>query len=99
LECAFGVVGKDLDKQDFNGIYLVRFGFRMWEILICDGFLPLKTQINSKKPGFGRKKSVEDAITLGPTPRATLVGMNVSYQHTPQEGLASNKRPLTNCID
>jgi hypothetical protein len=34
LECALGVVGKDLDKQDFNGIYLVRFGFRMWEILI-----------------------------------------------------------------
>jgi hypothetical protein len=23
---------KDLDEQDFNGIYLVRFGFRMWEI-------------------------------------------------------------------
>ncbi len=73
-----GVVGKDLNKQDFNGIELVRFGFRMWEILICNGFLPLKTQINSKKPGFGRKKSVEDnAITLGPTARATLVGMNV----------------------
>jgi hypothetical protein len=25
----FGVVGKDLDEQGFNGIYLVRFGFRM----------------------------------------------------------------------
>jgi hypothetical protein len=25
---------KCLDEQDFNGIYLVRFGFRMWEILI-----------------------------------------------------------------
>jgi hypothetical protein len=41
----------------FNGIYLVRFGFRMWEILIFKWFfLLLKIQkINSKKPGFGRK--------------------------------------------
>jgi hypothetical protein len=39
----------------FNGIYLVRFGFRMWEIMILKWFLPLKIQINSKKPGFGRK--------------------------------------------
>jgi hypothetical protein len=38
----------------FNGIYLVRFRFRMWEILIWKWFLPLKIQINSKKPGFGR---------------------------------------------
>jgi hypothetical protein len=33
LECAFGVVGKIL-MGGFNGIYLVRFGFRMWEIFI-----------------------------------------------------------------
>jgi hypothetical protein len=34
----------------FNGIYLVRFGFRMWgEILIFKWFLPLKIQINSPK--------------------------------------------------
>jgi hypothetical protein len=39
----------------FNGIYLVRFGFRMCEILILKWFLLLKIQINSKKPGFGRK--------------------------------------------
>jgi hypothetical protein len=32
----------------FNGIYLVRFGFRMWEILILKWFLPVKIQINSK---------------------------------------------------
>jgi hypothetical protein len=48
----------------FNGIYLVRFGFRMWEILIVKWFLPLKIQINSKKPGFGREKSVENVVTL-----------------------------------
>jgi hypothetical protein len=34
LECAFGVVGKILMRRRFNGIYLVRFEFRMWEILI-----------------------------------------------------------------
>ncbi len=36
----------------FNGIYLVRFGFRMWETLILKWFLLLKIQINSKKPGW-----------------------------------------------
>jgi hypothetical protein len=33
LECAFGVVGKILMRR-FNGIYLVRCGFRIWELLI-----------------------------------------------------------------
>jgi len=41
----------------FNGIYLVRFGFRLWEIFFFKGFWLLKIQINSKKPGFGRKIS------------------------------------------
>jgi hypothetical protein len=34
----------------FNGIFFVRFGFRTWEILTLKWFLPLKIQINSKKP-------------------------------------------------
>jgi len=59
----------------FNGIYLVRFGFRMWEILIFKWFQPLKIQINSQKPGFKKEKSVEDVVTLGPTAQATLVIM------------------------
>ncbi len=42
----------------FNGIYLVRFGFRMWDILILKWFLQLKIQINSQKPGFGRKNQL-----------------------------------------
>jgi hypothetical protein len=42
----------------FNGIYLVRFGFRIWEILIFKWFLQLKIQINSKKPGFGMKNQL-----------------------------------------
>jgi len=42
----------------FKGIYLVRFGFRMWEILIFKWFLSLKIQINSKKPGSGSKNQL-----------------------------------------
>jgi hypothetical protein len=42
----------------FNGIYLVRFGFKMWEILILKWILSLKIQINSKKPGFGKKNQL-----------------------------------------
>jgi hypothetical protein len=45
--------------QGFNGIYLVRFGFRMWEILIFKRFLLLKIQINSKNSGFGRKNQLK----------------------------------------
>jgi hypothetical protein len=44
----------------FSGIYLVRFGFRMWEILIFKWFLPLKIQIKSKKPGFGWKNQLSN---------------------------------------
>ncbi len=32
----------------FKGIYLVRFGFRMWEILIFKWFLKLKIQIKTQ---------------------------------------------------
>jgi len=42
----------------FNGIYLVRFGFRMREILIFKWFLKLKIQINFKKPSFERKNQL-----------------------------------------
>jgi hypothetical protein len=42
----------------FNEIYLIRFGFRMWEVLIFKWFLLLKIQINSKKPRFGRKNQL-----------------------------------------
>jgi len=41
----------------FNGIYLVRFGFRMWEILIFKWFLLLKIIINSKNQVFEGKVS------------------------------------------
>jgi hypothetical protein len=47
----------------FNGIYLVKFGFRMWEILIFKWFLPLKIQINSKNQVFEGKISWERCNT------------------------------------
>ncbi len=43
----------------FNGIYLIRFGFRMWEILIFKWFLPLKIQLNSKNQVLEGKISWE----------------------------------------
>ncbi len=60
-------------RAGFNGIYLVRFGFRMWEILILKRFLLLKIQINSQKTRFWKEKSVENVFTLGPMAQATLV--------------------------
>jgi len=40
-------------RVGFNGIYLVRFGLKMGEILNFKWFIPLQIQINHKKPGFG----------------------------------------------
>jgi hypothetical protein len=67
----------------FNRICLVRFGFRMWERLNFKWFLPLKIQINSKKPGFWKEKSVEDVVTLGPTALLTLVSNSIKKQVEP----------------
>ncbi len=33
------------------------------------------------KPGFGRKKSVEDVVTLGPKAQATLVSDELELWH------------------
>jgi hypothetical protein len=49
----------------FDGIYLVRFGFRMWEILIFKRFLQLKIQINFKKSGLERKNQLRTSSHLG----------------------------------
>jgi len=47
------------------------------DILIFKPLLLLRIQINSKKPGFGREKSFEDVVTLGPTAQATLVKLKI----------------------
>jgi hypothetical protein len=57
----------------FNGIHLVRFGFRMWEILIFKWLFPAENSNKSQKTGFWKEKSVEDVVTLGPTTQATPV--------------------------
>jgi hypothetical protein len=58
----------------FNEIYLVRFGFRMWEILISKWFLSLKIQINSREnQGLEGKISWEYKFTLGSKAQATLL--------------------------
>ncbi len=50
----------------FKGIYLVRFGFRMWEILVLNWFLLLKIQRNPKnqvlegKISWGRRNTWEN---------------------------------------
>ncbi len=49
----------------FNEIYLIIFGFRMLETLHFKWFMPLKIQINSKKPGFGRKNQLRTSSRLG----------------------------------
>ncbi len=55
----------------------------MWEILIfLSDFLLLKIQINSKKLGFEKEKSVEDVVTLGPKAHATLVNMKLKTIQT-----------------
>jgi hypothetical protein len=57
-----------------NEIYLIRFGFRMWDLIsIVKWFLLLKIQINSQKTRFWKEKSVEDVLTLGLRAQPTLV--------------------------
>jgi hypothetical protein len=53
----------------FNRIHLVIFGFRMCEILDFKGFMSLKIQINSKRPGFGRKNQLRASSHLAPRHR------------------------------
>ncbi len=52
----------------FNGIYLVRLGSRMWEILIFKWFLLLKFETNSKKIRFWKEKSVKNVVALDGLP-------------------------------
>jgi hypothetical protein len=44
-----------LERSQGTGIYFVRFGFRMGEILNLKWILSVTFQRNHKKPGFGRK--------------------------------------------
>ncbi len=43
----------------FNGIYFIRFGFRLGNILNFKWLLSLKIQLNHKKLNFGRKNQLK----------------------------------------
>jgi hypothetical protein len=44
--------------RGFNGIYLVRFGFRVWEYWFLSDFCCWKFKYIKKKPGFERKNQL-----------------------------------------
>jgi hypothetical protein len=53
----------------FYGIYLVRFGFRMWEVLIFKMTSSATKNSNKfQKTRFWKEKSVEDVVTLEDLP-------------------------------
>ncbi len=56
----------------FNAIYLVRLGFKMWEVLKFNWFFALENSNKFQKARFWKEKSVEDVVTLGPPAQATL---------------------------
>jgi hypothetical protein len=59
------------------GIYLVRFGFRMWEILI----IAAGNSNKFEKTRFWKEKSDEDMGKLGPTAQATIVKHKLNFHH------------------
>ncbi len=62
----------------FNGIYLVRFGFRMWEILIFKWFLPTENSNKFQKTRFSKGKSVEVVVTLEGLPfNASIISFHI----------------------
>ncbi len=46
---------------------MVRFGFRMWEILIFEVISALENSNKFQETKFWKEKSVEDMVTLGAT--------------------------------
>jgi hypothetical protein len=59
----------------FMGIYLVRFGFRMWKrYWFLSDFYRWKFKF-IQKTRFWKEKLVEDVVTIGPMAQATLVNM------------------------
>ncbi len=54
-------------------LYFIRFGFRMWELLIFQVISAAKNSNKfQKNQDFWKEKSVEDMVTLGPKAQATL---------------------------
>jgi hypothetical protein len=82
----------------FNGIYLVRFGFRRWEILNFKWILPLKIQTN-KKTRFWKEKSVENVVTLEGLPfNSSMISFHIwlfeKWIHTLQNNVHMLSFPI-----
>jgi len=52
----------------FSGIYLVRFGFRMWEILVFKVISAAENSNKFQKPRFWKERLVENVVTLESLP-------------------------------
>jgi hypothetical protein len=64
--------------EGFNGIYLVRFGFKMWDISIFKWFLPLIIQINSQKTRFWKENLIENVVTFeGLALNSTMISFHI----------------------
>jgi hypothetical protein len=72
LECAFGVVGKILMSRIewnlFGKIWIQNVGHIDFKVISA-----AENSNKLKKTGFGKEKSVENVVTLGPTAQPTLV--------------------------
>jgi hypothetical protein len=65
-------------RPRFNGIYLVRFGFRMWKILILKWFMPHENSNKLQKTKFWKEKSVENVVTLEGLPfNSSMISIHI----------------------
>ncbi len=64
----------------FNGIYLIRFGFRMVGDIDFKVIFVAESSNKFQKTRFWKEKSVEDVVTLGPKAEATLINMKLEIE-------------------
>jgi len=76
---------------EFNGVYLVRFGFKMLEILIFKWFLPIKIQNKLQNSRFWKEKSVENVVTLALPFNSSMISFHIwlfkKLMHTLQKNV------------
>jgi len=74
----------------FNGIYLVRFGFKMWETLIFQGISPPENSNKFQKTRFWKGKSVENE-------RGNTWRLTIQFKHDFLSYLAVQKNWYIHC--
>ncbi len=72
----------------FNGIYLVKFGFKMWEILIFKVIFVAENSNKFQKTRFWKEKSIEDLVKLEGSQVNSgwfpfIMGSHLGQQHRP----------------